>query len=185
MSRGLNRKLDYSDLQAIPQDNKRYELIDGELFVNAAPNPMHQRVSRRLQRQLEDYFHDRAIGEVFDAPIDVIFTPHDVLEPDLILVADPNDISKRGIEKPPLLVVEILSPSTRSLDRRIKSRRYAELGVRHYWIVDPDKHRVECFRLADGAFHPLVQAQGETSLSHPDWEGLIVDLAALWRVGIP
>lgn len=181
MSHGLKRKLDYSDIAAAPNDGKRYELVQGELLVNPAPSPTHQRISRRLVRQLEDYFHGRALGEVFYAPLDVILTRHDVFEPDLLVVADPSHISKRGIEKPPLLVVEILSPSTRKVDRGIKRRRYAELGVQHYWMVDPDERRVECFRLAAGVFVPVIDAKEDTTLAHPDWEGLVVDLSALWR----
>jgi Uma2 family endonuclease len=67
------------------------------------------------------------------------------------------------------------------VDRGVKSRRYAELGVKHYWIVDPERQRLECHRLADGAFLPVMDAEGETTLAHPDWDGLVVDLAALWR----
>ena len=180
MAPELRRKLEYSDLLATPNDGKRYELVQGQLFVNPSPNPIHQRISRRLERQLEDYFHERSIGEVFNAPIDVILTPNDVLVPDLLVVADPSHISKRGIEKPPLLVVEVLSPSTRKVDLGVKSRRYAELGVEHYWIVDPERRRVECHRLVAGAFRLCVDAEGETTLVHPDWDGLVVDLDALW-----
>jgi len=175
------RKLDYSYILAAPNDGKRYELVQGELFVNPAPSPIHRRVSRRLERQLEDYFHLRSIGEVFNAPIDVVLTPHDVFEPDLLVEGDPDHITKRGVERPPLLVIEILSPSTRKVDRGVKFRRYAELGIQHCWIVDPERKRLECHRLADGAFQPVVEAQGETTLARPDWNGLVIDLAALWR----
>jgi Uma2 family endonuclease len=130
---------------------------------------------------LEDYFHARNSGEVFNAPLDVILSPHDVFEPDLLLVADPSHVSTRGIERPPLLVVEILSPSTRGVDRGLKFRRYAALGVQHCWIVDPDERRLECYRLAAGMFVPVVAAAGDTALKHPDWDELVVDLAALWR----
>jgi Uma2 family endonuclease len=181
MSHGLNRKFDYSDIVARDGDGKRYELVDGELLVNPSPSPMHQRVSRRLQRQLEDYFAERNLGEVFNAPLDVILTMHDVFEPDLLVVADPSHISRRGIEHPPLLVVEILSPSTRRVDRGFKFRRYAALGVQHCWIVDPDENRLECFRMVTGKFEPVVDARGDTTLAHPDWDGLVIDLAALWR----
>lgn len=68
MAPGLKRKLDYSDIVAIPDDGNRYELVRGELFVNPAPSPMHQRLSKRLQSQLENYFEARSIGEVFNAP---------------------------------------------------------------------------------------------------------------------
>jgi Uma2 family endonuclease len=174
------RKLDYSDILATPNDGKRYELIQGELSVNPAPGKVHQRVSRRLQRQLEGYFHDRRLGEVFDAPFDVILTPHDVFEPDLLVVGDPERITTRGVEHPPVLVVEILSPSTRKVDRGLKFRRYAELGVQHYWIVDPDRKGMECFRSSSGAYQLVIEAEGDTKLNHPDWDGLVIDLAALW-----
>jgi len=177
----LERKLDYSDLQVTPGDGKRYELIEGELHVTPSPNPAHQRISMRLQRQLVAYFDDRALGEVFYAPVDVILTARDVFVPDLLVVANPAHISRRGIEGPPLLVVEILSPSTSKADRGVKSRRYAELGVEHYWIVDPERKRLQCYRLADGAFQPLVEAEGETTLPHPAWDGLAIDLGILWR----
>lgn len=181
MGSELKRKLDYSDYVAVPDDGKRYEIVQGDLYVTPSPSPMHQRISRRLQRRLEDYFHGRSIGEVFDAPIDLILTNHDVLVPDLLVVSNPNLVSKRGIEGPPLLIVEILSPATRKQDRGMKARRYAELGVAHYWIVDPEKKQLECHRLAAGVFRRVVEAKGDTTLAHPDWDGLEIDLSALWR----
>jgi Uma2 family endonuclease len=181
MSPELKRKLHYSDLKVTPDDGARYELVRGELLVTPSPSLMHQRVSKRLSRTLMEYFEDRSIGEVFVAPTDVILTNHDVFVPDLLVVGHPADLSKRGIEGPPLLVVEILSPSTRRQDRGPKARRYAELGVDHYWIVDPDRRRVECHRLVQGSFRPVVHAEGNTTLVHPSWDGLTVDLAALWR----
>ncbi len=177
----LKRKLDYSDLVVSPDDGKRYELVRGDLYVTPSPSPVHQRISKRLQRQLEAYFEDRSIGEVFNAPIDLILTNQDVFVPDLLVVADPSHVTKRGIESPPLLVVEILSPSTRSVDQGVKARRYAELGVEHYWIVGPERRRLECHRLVERAFRSIVDAEGDATLTHPDWDGLILDLGALWR----
>ncbi len=117
MTIGLKQKLDYSDYAGIPDDGKRYELLEGDLYVTPAPSPRHQWISKKLQRMLEAYFDARALGRVFDAPIDVILTPHDVVQPDLVLVTDEHQISDRGIEGPPALVVEIFSPSTRDRDR--------------------------------------------------------------------
>jgi Uma2 family endonuclease len=145
MITGLKQKLDYDDYSGIPPDGKRYEILEGDLYVTPAPSPTHQRISRRLERVLEDYFHPRRLGEVFDAPIDAILTPNDVVQPDLVVVANAAQISARGIEGAPLLMVEILSTSTRSQDRTVKARRYAALGVRHYWIVDPDAKALECY----------------------------------------
>ncbi len=177
----LKRKLDYSDLLVSPDDGKRYELVRGDLYVTPSPSPVHQRISKRLQRQLEAYFEDRSIGEVFDAPIDLILTNQDVFVPDLLVVSDSSHVTRRGIEGPPLLVVEILSPSTRGVDQGVKARRYAELEVEHYWIVDPERRRLECHRLVKGAFRGIVDAEGDSTLTHPDWDGLILDLGALWR----
>lgn len=181
MNTGLKQKLDYSDYACIPPDGKRYELLEGDLHVTPAPSPLHQRVSRRLQRQMEDYFHGGGLGEVFNAPIDVILTPHDVLQPDLVVVTDAAQVSERGIEGPPALVVEILSPTTRDRDRTVKARRYATLGVRHYWLVDPEGARLECYRTEAEAYVLVVQGQGDQVLAHPDWPGLSVSLADLWR----
>jgi len=181
MITGLKQKLDYSDYARIPPDGKRYELLEGDVYVTPAPSPRHQRISRRLQRQLEDYFHARGLGEVFNAPIDLILTPHDVVQPDLVIVTDPGQVSGRGIEGPPALVVEVLSPSTREHDRTVKARRYAALGIRHYWVVDPEASRVECYRLEAGAYALVMQAEGDASLSYPDWPDLTISLADLWR----
>ena len=181
MAPELKRKLEYSDLQVTPDDGKRYELVHGELYVTPSPTLLHQRVSKRLMQQLTAYFEGRSLGEVFCAPTDVILTQHDVFVPDLLVARMPIDASKRGIEAPPLLVVEILSPSTRDRDRGLKARRYAELGVEHYWIVDPEGQRLECHRREGTAFRLVLDAEGEASLVHPDWAELTIDLAALWR----
>src|SRR5262245_44060512 len=90
-------------------------------------------MSKQLYERLAAYFEGRGLGEVFFAPIDLILTNHDVVQPDLVVVSDPTQVSPRGIEGIPRPVVEILSPSTRNQDRA-KSCRYAELGIPRYWI---------------------------------------------------
>ena len=182
MATRLKRKLGYQDCARLPSgDGKRYEILDGELYVTPAPTPLHQRLSKRLQRRLEDHFEARGLGEVFNAPIDLILAEHDIVEPDLLIVADPAQISDRGIERAPLLVAEILSPSTRAQDRGVKMRRYADLGVPHYWIVDPDAQTIECRRLDGGTYRIVADAAVPEVLRHPDWPELDIDLGALWR----
>lgn len=176
------RKLDYEDYARLPDnDGKRYEILDGELYVTAAPSPLHQRLSKRLQRRLEDYFEIRGLGEVFNAPIDVVLAQHDIVVPDLVIVAEPGQLSARAIEGVPLMVVEILSPSPRGRDRGIKMRRYSALGVPHYWIVDPDAQTIECWRLEGGEYRLVTKATVPDVLRHPDWPDLAIDLATLWR----
>jgi len=181
MATELTRKLDYDDYLRLPDDGKRYEILDGELYVTPAPSPLHQRVSKRLQRKLEDYFEARGLGEVFDALIDMILGRHDVAQPDILVVANPGQISGRGIEGAPLLVVEVLSPSTRRHDREVKMRRYAALAIPHYWIVDPEGHWIACYRLEGGAYRHVLTAEGNTQLIPTDWPDLIIPLADLWR----
>jgi Uma2 family endonuclease len=181
MSHALTPKLGYDDLADMPDDGFTREILDGELVVTPSPAPIHQRVSRRLQRQLEVYFEARGLGEVFNAPLDTILGPHDVVEPDLLVVTDPATISRRAIEGPPGLVVEILSPSTAGRDRTVKTRRYAAAGVRHCWLVDIENHRIECLRLAHDGYTLVASADGAGALIHPDWPGLTIDLSDLWR----
>jgi Uma2 family endonuclease len=98
MPQGLKQKLEYDDLAHTPDDNRRYELLDGALLVTPSRRPLHQRVSKRLQRQLEAHFEDRELGEVFDAPVDVILTLHDVVVPDLVVVTTPPQVTDLAIE---------------------------------------------------------------------------------------
>jgi Uma2 family endonuclease len=181
MTHGVTRKLGYNDLVGMPDDGLIREILDGELFVTPSPAPMHQRVSKRLQRQLETYFEGRGLGEVFNAPLDTILGPHDVAEPDVLVVTDPRLISHRAIEGAPTLVVEVLSPSTATRDRTLKARRYALAGVPHYWIVDIDARRIECLRLVEGDYVLVVAAHGQDTLVHEDWPELVVTLGEIWR----
>ncbi len=180
MATCLKQILDYDDYAAIPPDGRRWELLEGEVHVTPAPSPRHQWASKKLQRQLEDYFEARGLGRVFNAPIDVILTPHDVVQPDLVVVTNPGQISARGIEGAPTLLVEVCSPSTVTYDRTTKSQRYAALGVAHLWFLDPDGHRLECFRLEAGIWRPVVEGDGDRTVEHPDWPDLAIRLGDLW-----
>jgi Uma2 family endonuclease len=181
MPQGLKQKLDYYDLAHTPDDNRRYEVLDGSLLVTPSPRPLHQRVSKRLQRQLEAYFEDGGRGEVFNAPVDVILTLHDVVVPDLVVVTTPPQVTERAIEGAPAIIVEILSPSTRMRDRKLKAERYAALGVPHYWIVDPVAKSLECYRLESTRYATVLTAESPVRVTHPDWPGMTIDLAAIWR----
>jgi Uma2 family endonuclease len=181
MDQGLKQVLDYSDYLSVPEDGKRYEIIGGELYVTPTPTFFHQRVSRRLQRQLEDYFHDRGLGEVVDAPVTLLLTNNDVMEPDLMVIGDADQVTDRGIvEGPPVLIVEVLSKSTAARDRSVKAKRYAELGVDHYWLVDPRARRIEGFARDGSRYGRAFAAEGDDRIDVAAWPGLVLDLTALW-----
>jgi Uma2 family endonuclease len=152
------------------------------LTWRASHSPDHQRVAKRLARQLEDFFEAGGHGEVLVAPLHVILSRRcDVVEPDLIVVADPSQVTGRAIEGPPLLLVEILSPTSIERDRIVQATRYAALGVPHYWIVDLDTRAIECYRAIASTYNLLVRVDAPTMLEHPDWPGLTIDTPAIWR----
>jgi len=140
----------YSDYRGLPDDGNRYEIIDGDLHVTPAPTTTHQTVSKRIQLALMLQVEEPGQGIVFNAPIDVIFSETQAVQPDLLVVRSERRaiISERGIEGAPDLVVEILSPSTETRDRTQKSKLYASHGVAEYWLVDCSAHAVEVLALA-------------------------------------
>ena len=183
MTSGIKTRLEYEDLAAVPYDHQRYELMEGQLYVTPAPSPLHQRVSKRLQRQLEAYFEPRG-REVFNAPVDVILSRHDVVQPDIVVVQSAAQVSKRGVEGPPLLTVEIISPFSADMDREIKPGRFARFGVQHHWVVDPERHTIECYRLSGEQYVLVLSIGGNDKIHHPDWPDLVVDAPAIWKAGL-
>ncbi|MEZ4240347.1 MAG: Uma2 family endonuclease [Myxococcota bacterium] len=149
-------RLGYAEYARLPDDGRRYEIIDGALHVSPAPRPRHQTVSRRLQFALYTALELEQGGQLYNAPIDVLLGPHDIVQPDLVyLTADQlHLVTDRAIEGVPALVVEILSPSTRRRDVLVKSEVYRRYGVPRYWMVDPEIDRIEGLLLAEGAYRP-------------------------------
>lgn len=133
-------------VHALPDDGKRYELVDGELLVSAAPIVVHQRIQRLLGDLLSPYLRQTRLCELFYAPYALTFSQQRELQPDLLVVrvgASATDTPDFGESGSVLLAVEILSPSTARHDRWTKRKVYQEQGVTEYWIVDPDARLVE------------------------------------------
>ncbi len=145
--------LTYDDYVRLPDDGRRYEIIDGELEVSPAPNPRHQRVSAKFFAILHNHVEERRLGQVYYAPIDVLLARDSIVQPDLVFVAAAREliITERAIEGPPDLVVEILSPWSDRRDRVTKARLFARYGVRQYWIVDPEARTLEMYEPKRGA----------------------------------
>ena len=123
------------DLADRPDDGHRYELIDGALFVTPAPNVRHQLVVARLVVLLHGA--RQPDQDVFPAPLDIRLSPSTVLQPD-VLVARREDLTSARLEAAPLLVVEVLSSTTRRIDLGTKRLAFEAAGVPAYWVVDPD-----------------------------------------------
>lgn len=152
-------RLTLIDLDTL-DDKNRYELIDGEMYLLAAPVPMHVVVSSRLLRSIQHYlgngrceaFHSPADVYIFNQPGDSSGDITTVLQPDLFVICDPKQIGERGFYGPPTLAVEILSPSTAAMDRFVKYEKYQQAGVKEYWIVDPSHKTVSVYTLTDGRY---------------------------------
>jgi Uma2 family endonuclease len=158
----------HADLQRMPEDGKRYELYDGELWVVPSPLPRHQRVAQRLFIVLSE-FTARAGGEVFMAPFDIVLSEYNVVQPDVIYFAPESARRIRPEEHvrfPPDAAFEVLSPSTARNDRGRKRDLMARYRVPEYWVIDPKERSIEISRLTDiGYGDPLVISRGTCTSS--------------------
>ncbi|MCW3490492.1 Uma2 family endonuclease [Dethiobacter alkaliphilus] len=175
------KKLTYADYAKLPEEpGYRHEIIDGVLLRDPSPTFHHQRVSRRLQRILEDYFFKvDPKGEVFDAPLDLSLAEYTVVQPDLLYLPGSRPPQNNPIDVVPELVVEVISPSTGKKDRVLKLNHYQAAGILHYWIVDPEEGIIEAYELREGHYVSMVRAHTGT-FSHPSFTGLSFDIETLF-----
>jgi Uma2 family endonuclease len=139
------RKLTYADYEKIPPDGFRHEIIGGDEFMTPSPNLEHQRVVGNVFRLLANHAVLGKFGQAFVAPTDVVLSEHDIVEPDVLFVSSSRTsiLTEKNIQGPPDLVVEVLSPSTQSVDRGPKLALYEHSGVAEVWIIDPRAKTVE------------------------------------------
>lgn len=179
----------YSDLEAFPDDGRKYEILDGELVVSPSPSLTHQRVAKRLFALLHEALERPRIAEVFFAPLDVVLSPTKVFQPDLLAVRwERRDeaLRDRVVEAAPDLAAEVLSPTNRAHDRVAKRRFYARNGVREYWIVDPDEQSLEVLVLIDGGLTYREHGwYGPGDRAHSATFQLDIDLDALFAADPP
>ena len=166
--------LTYEDYAALPNDGKRYEILEGELAVTPAPSTKHQIASANLFKILSRYIDNINLGTLLYAPVDLILESTSVLQPDLLFVAKArqNIITDRAIEGAPDLVIEILSPNTSRNDRVTKAQIYSRHKVPAYWIVDPELETVEIYLLNVDSYRLTATLQGETPLPVPPFADL-------------
>lgn len=166
--------LTYRDYEALPADGRRYQILDGELFVTAAPVPLHQRTVGNLYARLRRHVEEQGIGEMFISPIAVILAETTIVEPDLVYLDIDRApfVTGRGIAGPPTLVIEVLSPSTMAVDRGAKMQLYARYGVPYYWIADAEARCLEAYELAQDAYRLVRRATGATPVSLPPFSDL-------------
>jgi Uma2 family endonuclease len=159
-----HRRWTWTEFARLPSaGGTRHEVIAGELFVTPAPGLTHQAVVTDLVTLLNSFVRRHELGRVFSGPVDVLLAEGDYLEPDIVFVRAGREglLTERGIEGPPDLVVEVVSPSTESRDRGLKLDRYRRFGVGEYWVVDPGAGEVEVWSLAAGTTEPRVVGRSD------------------------
>lgn len=182
----FDARLTYDDLVRMPDDGMRHEIIGGVHYVTAAPILRHQRIVGRLSQAIANYLDVHpGVGEVFGSPVDTVFTRWDVVEPDLVFVADDQRaiLTEPNIQGAPALVVEVLSPGTRQRDFGIKKDLFDRGGVREYWIIDPQANTIAVYRRTESASFARIHVLPDDgpALTTPLLPGFSLPLDKLFR----
>jgi len=174
-------RLTYEDFCLLPNNGKRYEVIDGELHVTPAPRRMHQKVIGNIYYYLTDFVKSNGLGEAYVSPFDVVFSRFDVVEPDLLFVSkDRLDVvTENNVQGAPDLVVEVLSENTADIDRTTKLKLYARYGAREYWIIDPAACAAEIYRRTEAGFECTAMLHRLDCLTSPLFPGFSLPLEKL------
>lgn len=169
----------YQDLENFQPDNYRHEISEGEHLMTPSPGTYHQRIVGRLYKYLSDYVEEKGLGELFIAPVDVVFHDIAVFVPDLVFVRKENSsiIGDENIQGAPDLIIEVMSPSSASRDKEMKYKRYAYYGVKEFWIVDSEKKRVEIYELDQKKLMDVIPHKQK--LNSPMFPDLNVELAEI------
>jgi Uma2 family endonuclease len=157
------RPLTYDELAAMPEDGKRYELVNGELFERGSNSPRHQWFMGQCLTRFSNHVDAGELGEVLLGPLDVKLSPYTVLQPDFLYVSRQRwhrIVGDWGIDGAPDLVAEALAPQTELRDRVIKAAIYATFGVSEYWLIDIDRESIHVQTLQDGIFVPVASVDG-------------------------
>jgi Uma2 family endonuclease len=149
--------MNLDDFLCLPDDEKIYEIIDGELHNRKSPSVIHQAISRNIEFILHSYTSREGLDQVFHAPIGVVLSYEDVVQPDIIYIRKSSEqiIHRDFIRGVPDLVVEILSRGREDYDTEIKRKLYEKYKVSEYWIVDPERSFIEVFRLKEDRFERI------------------------------
>jgi len=158
------------------------ELIDGEIFMSAAPRVPHQGVILNLAAEIRAFAHPKKFGRVLLSPMDVHLPTGDIVEPDLIFVRRENiAIIKDWVRGVPDLLVEVLSPSHPERDLIVKRELYARNGVGEYWIIDPDDRSVQILKLSGNRYEPAGYRKGSQALGTDLLPGLKLTVESLFE----
>ncbi|HET8774062.1 MAG TPA: Uma2 family endonuclease [Thermoanaerobaculia bacterium] len=174
-------RMTYEEFMALPDDGKHYELIEGELVLNPAPNLRHQAIIGNLYLAFRLYLDQHRSGKVFVAAVDVVLSIENVLEPDVIVILADRAarLQTKNVQGAPNIAVEVLSPGSRRKDEVTKKRLYEHFGVDEYWIADPETETVKIYRRAGDAFERAIEFS-TGSITSALLPGFTLDVAAVF-----
>lgn len=182
--KAMDPRVTYAELEQWPDDGRRYELYSGEAIVVPAPLPIHQIAALRIYSELDEYA-GRVGGLALAAPLDIVFSQYDVLQPDVVLFEaegkariDPT----HAIRVVPNLVVEVLSRATAARDRGRKLHLFEHYGVPEYWIVDPQQRTIEVLQRGAPGLEPIGTYEETSTLSSGTLPGLQLQVAKVFRI---
>lgn len=181
-----DKRFSYADYQNWPND-ERFELIDGVIYNMNAPMRFHQEICMELYRQLANFFLNK-ICKVYPAPFDVRLPKKsknekeifDVVQPDASVICDPKKLDDKGCLGAPDLIIEVLSSSTSSRDHITKRALYERVGVKEYWLVDPDGRIVMAYKLINGLYQKPEIYNDEARISSVLFPELEIDLKTVF-----
>lgn len=176
-------RLTYADFCALPEDGRRYEILDGDLFMSPSPGESHQTIVLNIAIFLREHLRRNKLGRVYVAPFDVILDEHNVIEPDVLFVSNANNgiITAQNIQGSPDLLIEVLSPTSVERDTRDKRNLYARCGVKNYWMVDAEERSLTELELIDRAYAVAHVTKGVDVFRPRLFPGLEVQPADLWE----
>ena len=179
----LPKPFTYDDYIALPDDGKRFEIIEGDVSMTPAPSPRHQAVQLRLGSLLLAYLDKHPLGTVFISPIDVVLSMVDIVQPDLLFIGQSRSgiIAEKNIVGIPNLVVEILSPSSTTRDRKEKRDLYERYGLPEYWIVDPDCQTIEVYLSVANRLEKAETLKAGEQLHSRQIAGLILAISEIFK----
>ncbi len=177
----------YEDYLDLPDDGRRYEIIEGVLYVSNAPSFEHQFVVTELIREIGNFVKEHNLGLVLTAPFEVHLSETTrPVQPDVIFIkADKRPAAGAQVFKGvPDIVVEVLSPSSVRTDRHIKFDAYEQAGVNEYWIINPKTHSVEVYTLSGGEYALLGEFTGVEPLTSAVLTGMTIVTNSLFNPGV-
>jgi len=176
-------RLTAEDYRALPNDGGRYQLIEGELHMAPAPNSYHQEIVWNLSQIFGSYLRQNPVGRVYLAPYDVYLSAQDVVQPDLLFLANArlNLRHEDGLHGAPDLVIEVLSVATSQLDKKRKRAIYARTGVKEMWLVNPVLLQIHLYDFAREPAKAVRLVEDDETFATPLLPSLSIAAADVFR----